>query len=77
MVNTLIAIIDHNEHQLFMEKVNIQVINRKYGGDTEAYIKEMYGFNGEDIFSWEYVAEPIETFRIDSLNIKYTNGGDR
>lgn len=58
----VIAIIDHLEHQLFIEFADEKEIQEKYHGEEEAYIRDKYGFKDEDIFSWEYLTEKIEVF---------------
>ena len=57
-----LAIIDHNEHQLFIEVADGNEIETKYNGEEEAYIRDKYGFNDDDLFSWEYLTKRIETF---------------
>jgi len=47
-----IAIIDHDEHQLFVEDIDETILNRDYGGEEEAYIKDNYNLEN---FSWDYI----------------------
>lgn len=54
----ILAIIDHVEHQLFIEIADDNEIETKYKGDIENYIRDKYGF--EDMFSWERLKERIE-----------------
>lgn len=58
----VIAIIDHQEHQLFIENINDAELEIKYNGSEEAYIMDKYGFNDEDLFSWEYLVHRVEVF---------------
>lgn len=58
----LLAIIDHKEHQLFIENADNNEIETKYKGEEEAYIRSKYGFGDDDLFSWEYLTEQIEIF---------------
>ena len=58
----ILAIIDHTEHQLFLESVNEKELQEKYNGEEEAYIRGKYSFNDNDNFSWEYLTKRIETF---------------
>ena len=48
-----LAIIDHDNHQLFIEDVDVNVLNEKYNGEEEDYIKDNYEL-GEN-WSWEWV----------------------
>lgn len=60
----LLAIIDHLEHQLFIENADDNEIENKYKGEAEDYIRDKYGygFGDDDLFSWEYLTEQIEIF---------------
>jgi len=58
----VIAIIDHLNHQLFIEFADEQLIQDKFNGEEEDYIRDKYGFKDEDVFSWEYLTEKIEVF---------------
>lgn len=49
-----IAIINHETHQLFIEDITDEMLE-KYGGEEEAYIKDNYTFEGE--WSWEYIVD--------------------
>lgn len=48
-----IAIIDHNEHQLYVEDVSDEEL-AKYNGDEEKYIEDNYDIEN---YSWDYVTE--------------------
>lgn len=58
----VIAIIDHKEHQLFIENINDAELEIRYNGSEEAYIMDKYRFNDEDLFSWEYLVHRVEVF---------------
>ena len=58
----LLAIIDHLEHQLFIENADENEIETKYKGEAKDYIRDKYGFTNENLFSWEYLTEQIEIF---------------
>ena len=49
-----LAILDHDNHELFVEDVHEDVVNSKYKGNCEDYIKDNYDVRN---FSWEYVTE--------------------
>ena len=48
-----IAIIDHEEHSLFLEDVDEEILQEKYNGEEEAYIKDNYDLS--DNWSWDYI----------------------
>ena len=48
-----IAIIDHEEHALFLEDVDEDILQEKYNGEEEAYIKDRYDLS--DNWSWDYI----------------------
>lgn len=48
-----IAIIDHYFHNLFIEDIDTDLLEEKYHGEEEEYIKDNYTFYGE--WSWDYV----------------------
>ena len=50
-----IAIIDHSDHELFIEDVNEQELEEKYGGDEQKYIDENYTFEGD--YSWDWITD--------------------
>lgn len=58
----ILAIIDHNEHQLFIENADDNEIETKYKGEEEDYIRDKYGFTDDDFFSWDYVIHRVEVF---------------
>lgn len=67
-----LAIINHETHQLFIEDVTDEMLE-KYGGEEEAYIKDNYTFEGE--WSWEYIVD-IEYYceeNADGIAIEPTN----
>ena len=51
-----IVIIDHNEHRLFIEDVDEEMLERDYNGQEEYYIKDNYDVEN---FSWDYIVEAI------------------
>lgn len=58
----LLAIIDHKEHQLFIENADDNEIETKYKGEEEDYIRDKYGFGDDDFFSWDYLIHRVEVF---------------
>lgn len=47
-----IAIIDHDNHRLYVEDINEEVLNEKYNGEEEVYIRDNYSMEN---FSWDYI----------------------
>ena len=45
-----IAIIDHNEHDLIIEDINEEVLEKEYGGDEQKYIDDNYDIEN---YSWD------------------------
>lgn len=50
-----IAIIDHYNHRLYIEDIDEDVLQEKYGGEEEAYIKDNYKFEENEPWSWEFI----------------------
>lgn len=50
-----LAIIDHAQHTLFIEDVDVYILESKYGGEEEEYIKDNYNF--EDGYSWDWIID--------------------
>lgn len=46
-----LAIIDHDDHRLFIEDVSDEVL-AKYDGEEEEYIKDNYDMEN---YSWDYI----------------------
>jgi len=51
-----IVIIDHDDHRLFVEDINEEILQRDYNGEEEAYIKDNYDMEN---FSWDYITEAL------------------
>jgi len=65
----IIAILDHEEHQLFIEQVSdSDIIN---AGGEEEYIISKYKYDNFDQFSWEYLTKRTEVFGTDEIKIHY------
>lgn len=50
-----IAILDHSSHELLVEDINEQELEKKYGGDEQKYIDENYTFEGD--YSWDWITD--------------------
>lgn len=57
-----IVIIDHDEHELFIEDIDEKILQEKYNGEEEDYINDNYDLS--EHWSWEYVTR-IEYIPID------------
>ena len=60
-----IAIIDHNEHDLIIEDINEEVLEKEYGGDEQKYIDDQYDMEN---YSWNWI--------IDSYYLPNDDNGD-
>ena len=49
-----IAIIDHNEHDLIIEDINEEVLEKEYGGDEQKYIDGNYDIEN---YSWDWITD--------------------
>lgn len=49
-----LAIIDHASHMLYIEDVSEETLN-EYDGDEQAYIDNMYDFEGD--YSWDWIID--------------------
>lgn len=47
-----IAIIDHDEHALFVEDIDDELLEREYNGSEQAYIDDNYDMEN---YSWDYI----------------------
>jgi hypothetical protein len=66
-----IAIIDHDTHTLFVEDIDEDILNTKYDGEEEAYIKDNYPDIGEH-FSWDYIVDTCYTpIDGDSIDVEF------
>lgn len=50
---TRIAIIDHNEHRLYVEDITDEMLEM-YNGDEQAYINDNYNMEN---YSWDYIED--------------------
>lgn len=51
-----IAILDHANHNLYVEDVTEKELE-KYDGSEQAYIDDNYTFDGD--YSWEYITDAL------------------
>ena len=66
---TRIAIIDHDEHHLFVEDITDEMLE-KYNGDEQAYIDDNYDLEN---YSWDYIvnADYISADYFNQIEIKF------
>lgn len=48
-----LAIIDHETHELFIEDVDEEMLEKDYGGSEQAYIEDTYELSRH--WSWDYI----------------------
>ena len=60
-----IAIIDHDEHKLYIEDIPESILNEQYDGEEEKYIEDVYDL---EHYSWDYIT--------DALYIPVSSSGD-
>lgn len=53
---TRIAIIDHDEHRLYVEDIPEDILQNQYGGDEQKYIDDNYDMEN---YSWDYITEGL------------------
>lgn len=53
---TRIAIIDHDEHRLYVEDIPEDILEKCYGGDEQKYIDDNYDIEN---YSWDYITEGL------------------
>ena len=53
---TRIAIIDHDEHRLYVEDIPEDILEKQYGGDEQKYIDDNYDMEN---YSWDYITEGL------------------
>lgn len=67
-----LAIIDHENHRLFIEDVDLDILEKNYHGEEEDYIKDNYTLS--DNFSWEWIVvteyTPIDE---DTMDVEFTD----
>ena len=67
-----IAIIDHQNHALYIEDIDEDMLQEKYDGEEEKYIIDQYEFEDGDLWSWEYIKN-IMFYTKDQLKINLGN----
>ena len=48
-----LVIIDHATHQVFIEDVPTELLEKYYDGEEEKYIEDNYNFDGD--YSWDFI----------------------
>lgn len=51
-----IVIIDHETHQVFIEDIDTDILNEKYDGEEEKYIRDNYVLYN---WSWDFVTNIV------------------
>ena len=66
-----LVIIDHALHNVWFEDVDVEMLEKDYGGSEEKYIKDMYTFI--EGFSWDYVTHVFYVGADDPIEVKIPN----
>lgn len=68
-----LAIIDHTTHELIIEDVCMEVLEKKYNGYEPHYIDDTYSFDGD--YSWYWVTSVVHIDKDgDTKEIDFENG---
>ena len=49
-----IAVIDHDNHTLYVEDINDDILQGQYGGEEQLYIDDNYSTEN---YSWDYIVD--------------------
>lgn len=49
-----LAILDHDNHALYIEDINEEILEGQYGGDEELYIEDNYDLKE---YAWDWITE--------------------
>ena len=67
-----IAIIDHDNHRLMIEDVDMDLVNRSYNGEEEAYILDNYELGEHWTWEWVTVTEYFPVEDGDPIEVEFT-----
>lgn len=67
-----IAIIDHDNHRLMIEDVDMDLVNRSYNGEEEAYILDNYELGENWTWEWVTVTEYFPVEDGDPIEVEFT-----
>ena len=70
---TRIAIIDHDNHRLMIEDVDNELLEKEYGGEEEAYIKDNYELGENWEWEWVTVTEYFPNDYDDPIDVEFTD----
>lgn len=64
-----IVIINHSSHRLYVEDIDMDVIEKDYDGNEIDYIRDTYNFSDNDDWTWDYIVDaqyiPLDSDPID------------
>lgn len=64
-----VAIIDHEYHSLYVEDIDEEILDNKYGGSEQKYIEDNFDL-GE--YSWDYIVDSTYfPTQFDPIDINY------
>ena len=55
-----IAILDHDNHILYLEEIDMDVVDEKYNGEEEEYIKANYDL--DENWTWDYIVSKVTNY---------------
>ena len=55
-----IVILDHDRHIVYFEDIDMDVVNKKYNGEEEEYIKDNYDLSG--YWTWDYIVSQVTNY---------------
>lgn len=70
-----LAIIDHENHALYIEDINEEILEGQYGGDEQLYIDDNYSLKN---YSWDWItdAQYFLEFEKTPIEINFEDIGD-
>lgn len=70
-----LAIIDHDNHALYIEDINEEILEGQYGGDEQLYIDDNYSLKN---YSWDWItdAQYFLEFEKTPIEINFEDIGD-
>lgn len=70
-----LAIIDHENHALYIEDINEEILEGQYGGDEQLYIEDNYDLKE---YAWDWItdAQYFLEFEKTPIEINFEDIGD-
>jgi hypothetical protein len=55
-----IVILDHDRHTVYIEDIDMNVVDEKYNGEEEEYIKANYDLGKN--WTWDYIVSQVTNY---------------